>query len=41
MECDVVDIYETEGFDNFICSIANTYTAQKCSVKMGNWIIPD
>lgn len=25
MECDVVDIYETDGFDNFICSIANTY----------------
>ena len=25
MECDVVDIYETEGFDNFICSIAATY----------------
>lgn len=25
MECNVVDIYETEGFDNFICSIANTY----------------
>lgn len=25
MECDVMDIYETEGFDNFICSIANTY----------------
>jgi len=25
MECVVVDIYETEGFDNFICSIANTY----------------
>ena len=25
MECDVVDIYETEGFDNFVCSIANTY----------------
>lgn len=25
MECDVVDIYETEGFDNFICSVANTY----------------
>lgn len=25
IECDVVDIYETEGFDNFICSIANTY----------------
>lgn len=27
MECDVVDIYETEGFDNFICSIANTYAS--------------
>lgn len=25
MECDVVDIYETDGFDNFICSIVNTY----------------
>ena len=25
MECDVVDIYETEGFDNFICSVAGTY----------------
>ncbi len=27
MECDVVDIYETEGFDNFICSVAGTYAA--------------
>lgn len=27
MECDVVDMYETEGFDNFVCSIANTYAA--------------
>lgn len=27
MECDVVDIYETEGFDNFICSVTNTYAA--------------
>lgn len=27
MECDVVDIYETEGFDNFICAVANTYAA--------------
>ena len=27
MECDVVDIYETEGFDNFVCSVANTYAA--------------
>ena len=27
MECNVVDIYETDGFDNFICSVANTYAA--------------
>lgn len=27
MECDVADIYETDGFDNFICSVANTYIA--------------
>lgn len=27
MECDVVDIYKTEGFDNFICSVVNTYVA--------------
>lgn len=25
MELDVVDIYESEGFDNFICTIATTY----------------
>lgn len=25
MECDVVDVYKTEGFDNFICSVVNTY----------------
>ncbi len=25
MECDVVDIYKSDGFDNFICTIANTY----------------
>ncbi len=25
MECNVVDIYETEGFDNFICEVVNTY----------------
>ena len=25
MECDVVDVYKSERFDNFICSIANTY----------------
>lgn len=27
MECEVVDIYKTEGFDNFICSVVNTYAA--------------
>ncbi len=27
MECDVVDIYKTDGFDNFICSVVNTYAA--------------
>ena len=27
MECGVVDIYETDGFDNFICAIVNTYAA--------------
>lgn len=27
MECDVVDICETGGFDNFICAVANTYAA--------------
>ena len=27
MESNEVEIYETDGFDNFICSIANTYAA--------------
>ena len=27
MECEVVDIYKTGGFDNFICSVVNTYAA--------------
>ncbi len=27
MECDVVDIQEAEGFDNFICTVANTYAS--------------
>lgn len=29
MECDVVDIYETDGFDNFICAVVNTYAASE------------
>ena len=35
MECDVVDVYETEGFDNFVCSIANTYAAPDVLGKDG------
>lgn len=27
IECNVVDIYETDGFDNFICSVVNTYVS--------------
>lgn len=27
MECNVVDIYETDSFDNFICTVVNTYAA--------------
>lgn len=29
MECRVVDIYETEGFDNFICEIVHTYASSE------------
>lgn len=25
MECNVVDTYKTDGFDNFICAVVNTY----------------
>ena len=35
MECDVVDIYETDGFDNFVCSVANTYAAPEVLDKDG------
>ena len=28
MECQVEDIYETKGFDNFICTITNTYAEE-------------
>lgn len=28
MECEVVDNYETDSFDNFICKIANTYAEE-------------
>lgn len=36
MECNVVDIYESEGFDNFICAIANTYAAPDVLDENGN-----
>ena len=29
MECSVEDIYETPGFDNFICTIDGTYAEEK------------
>lgn len=29
MECRVEEIYETEKFDNFICSVANTYADER------------
>ena len=36
MECDVIDIYETDGFDNFICSVVNTYAAFDMLDSTGN-----
>lgn len=35
MECNVVDIYHTDGFDNFICSVVNTYAAPDVLDKNG------
>ena len=35
MECEVVDNYETETFDNFICKIANTYVDETCLNEKG------
>ena len=28
MECTVVDVYETEGFESFVCTINNTYVEE-------------
>lgn len=36
MECEVVDNYETEDFDNFICKIANTYAEENILNDKGN-----
>lgn len=35
MECKVEDIYETEGFENFVCSIVNTYALDDVLDKDG------
>ena len=35
MECKVEDIYETEGFESFICSIVNTYASEDVLDKEG------
>ena len=35
MECSVEDIYETKEFDNFICTIDNTYTEEDVLTEDG------
>ena len=35
MECEVVDNYETDTFDNFICKIMNTYVDEDCLNEKG------
>lgn len=35
MECRVEDIYETKGFENFICTIENTYVEQEALTAEG------
>ena len=35
MECSVVDVYNTPGFESFICSIDNTYVAEECLDAQG------
>lgn len=35
MECSVEDIYETKGFDNFICTIDNTYAEENVLTENG------
>lgn len=33
MECEVADVYRTEGFESFICTIAGTYAEEDCLDK--------
>ena len=35
MECNVEDIYETPGFESFICTIANTYAEESVLNEAG------
>ena len=35
MECKVEDVYETEGFESFVCSIVNTYASDDVLDKEG------
>ena len=35
IECEVVDNYETDTFDNFICRITNTYVDEDCLNEKG------
>ena len=36
LECEVVDTIEIDGFDNFICSILNTYAADEVLDEKGH-----
>ena len=36
MECEVVEMFEMEGFDNFICSISNTHVADNALDEGGH-----
>ena len=36
MECTVADVYETEGFESFICKIENTCVEESCLDADGN-----
>ena len=41
MECEVVDNYETDTFDNFICKITNTYVDDEtCSLRDAELHLP-
>ncbi len=35
MECKVVDVYNTPGFESFICSISGTYADEECLNEAG------